>query len=150
MAKIEAGVTVNRPITEVFQYVVDGEKVPEWRKSCVEIKRLSPDPLGPGTKEIYKLKTMGRTYEVMMEVTEYEPGRKYSWKATSGSPFPMEGAFTFAAVEGRTTVAEITEIKLGGLLGLLQPVIVWMFRREVRTDFSRLKNILDAGISEGN
>ena len=146
MAKIEARVTVDRPITEVFDYVVDGDKVPEWRKSCVEIKRLSPGPLGPGTTEIYKLKTMGQTFEVMMEVTEYEPDRKYSWKATSGSPFPMQGSFTFAAVEGRTEVAEVTEIRLGGLLRLVEPLIGWMFRREVRTDFRRLKNILEAGI----
>ena len=146
MAKIAARVTVDRPITDVFEYVVDGDKVPQWRKSCVEIRRLSPDPLGPGTTETYKMKTMGQTFNVMMEVTEYEPSRRYSWKATSGSPFPLQGSFMFDAVEGRTEVSEVTEIRLGGLLRLVEPFIVWMFRREVRTDFLRLKNILEVGI----
>ena len=147
MAKIEARVTVDRPITEVFDYVVDGDKVPEWRKSCVEIKRLSPGPLGPGTTEIYKLKTMGRRFEVMMEVTAYEPSRTYAWKAISGSPFPMLGSFTFAGDGGRTEVAEVTEIRLGGRLRLIEPIIASMFRREVRSDFSRLKDVLEAGAS---
>ncbi len=146
MAQIEARTTINRPIDEVFRYVVDGDTVPQWRKSCVEIKRLSPDPIGPGAKEIYKLKTMGQTFEVTMEVTAYEPSQTYSWKALSGSPFPMQGSFNFRTVEGRTEVAELTEIRLSRLVGLLQPLVVWMFRREVRTDFSRLKNILEAGI----
>ena len=145
MARLLARVTVNRPIAEVFQYVVDGDKVPQWRKSCVEITRSSPDPLGPGSKELYKMKTMGRRFAVTMDVTEFEPNRKYSWKATSGSPFPMQGSFTFAAVDGRTEVAELTEISLSGLLRLAEPLIVWMFRREVRTDFLRLQHILENG-----
>ncbi len=72
-------------------------------------------------------------------------GRKYSWMTTSGSPFPMQGSFTFAAVDGHTEVAEVTEISLSGLLRLAEPLIVRMFRREVQTDFRRLRDILEAG-----
>ena len=59
----------------------------------------------------------------------------------------MLGSFTFAGDGGRTEVAEVTEIRLGGLLRLIEPIIASMFRREVRSDFSRLKDVLEAGAS---
>lgn len=146
MATIEARLSVDRPLDEVFRFVVDGDKVPQWRKSCIEIKRLSAGPLDAGAEEVYRMKTMGQTFEVRMEVTGYEPNREYSWKATSGSPFPMQGSFTFKGGDSHAEVTEITEIELGGPLRLVQPIIVRIFRREVRNDFTKLKDILEAEI----
>lgn len=145
MARIETSIIIERPIGEVYEYVVDVENCPEWRTGCVGAKKLTQGPLGVGTQEMYKAKSMGRIFETQMEVTTYEPNMKYSWKATSGGPFPMHGWFTFEAVGKETRVAEVTEIKLAGFLRLFQPFILRMFQRQVQTDFSNLKRILETG-----
>lgn len=37
------------------------------------------------------------------------------------------------------------EIELRALFGLLRPIIVSMYRRELRGDFAKLKSLLEAG-----
>lgn len=150
MPRIGTSIIIERPIAQVFEYVcVVAENGPKWRKSCAEIRRLGPGPLAAGMREIYKLKTFGRTFDVLMEITEYEPNRKYSWRAISGGPFPMHGAITFESVEGGTRVAEDNEITLTGFLRLIQPFIVQMYRREVEADFAKLKHLLESGGEDG-
>lgn len=137
---------IKRPIDEVYKYVVDVENCPAWRTGCVEGKRFSQGPIGVGTTELYQTKAMGRTFGIRMEVTEYELNRRYSWKATSGSPFPMRGEFTFEAIEGGTRLAESVEITLAGFWKLVQPIVVEMFRREAKNDFSNLRKLLETNV----
>ncbi|MEE9491632.1 MAG: SRPBCC family protein [Dehalococcoidia bacterium] len=144
MISIEQSVVINRPIEEVYAYVVDVENCPQWRSSCLEAKRFTEGPIRAGTTERYTMRVFGRRQETTMEVTEYEPHRKYAWRATSGGLFPLRGWFTFQTVDGGTKVTETIEAEPSGFLKLAKPFIVRMFRREGESDFSNLKEILEA------
>jgi len=144
VATIETSIRIDRPVDDVYPFVVDVENCPRWRTSCLGAKRLTQGPLGAGTRETYRMKALGRAFEVTVEVTGFERNLRYSWKAVSGSPFPMQGSFSFEAVDGDTRVTETADVTTDGLLRLMRPLVVRMWRRQVTADFTNLKRALEA------
>ena len=103
MIKIEHSQVINRPIEEVFDFVTDIEKAPQWRAGVVESKKLSDEPK-VGAKGSEVLQFMGRRIDSTYEITEYEPSTKFGFKVISG-PIPMEGGYSFESVESGTKLA---------------------------------------------
>ena len=76
MTKLEASVVINRPTEEVFAFVTDIEKLPQWMSELVEAKQTSEGPMGVGTTMSAVASPLGRRAESTQEVTEYEPPAK--------------------------------------------------------------------------
>jgi uncharacterized membrane protein len=143
MAKIEAGVVINRAIEEVFAFAGNVENNPQWQSGVLEARITSEGPMGVGTTYRYVNQLLGRRIETDGEITEYEPNRKYSFKSTSG-PFPIEGGFTFEAADGGTKVTLAVAADIGGFFKLAEPLVVRAIKRQFETDLSTLKDILEA------
>ena len=69
---------VNRSAEETFDvigtHVYDNH--PRWEPEVLEIRRITPDPVGVGSRAIMVRREFGRTTEVEYVVTEFEPGRR--------------------------------------------------------------------------
>ncbi len=99
--------------------------------------------MGVGATMRYVIRVMGRQRRWTMEVTEYEPNRKYSTRSTSG-PFPVQASYTFELVNGGTRVIFVGEGQLGGFLKLIEPLVVRMQQRRYEASFGKLKDLLEA------
>jgi uncharacterized protein YndB with AHSA1/START domain len=60
MFKLERSVIIRRPLEEVFAYVGDQMKAPEWQSGLTEVRRTTEGPVGVGTKHSLVRKMMGR------------------------------------------------------------------------------------------
>jgi uncharacterized protein YndB with AHSA1/START domain len=136
-------VVINRPIAEVFAYVTDLNTHTQWQAGIVEAAQTSKGPTGVGSTYRYVMQLAGQRLDTAGEVTEYEPNRKYSFKATSG-PIPLQGGFTFEATAGGTQVRMSAEGEPGGFFKLATPLLNSMTRRQLETSLSNLKDILEA------
>ncbi len=144
MIKTETSVTINRPIEEVFDFVTTIENNPQWQSSTLEAKRTSEGPIGVGTTSLVELKFLGRRIEAAMEITEYEPNKKVSFKTTSG-PTPATGSNTFEALsEGETKVTFLLEADVGGFFKLAEPLVARASKRDSEANAATLKDILEA------
>jgi len=103
MVKVETSVMINRPIAEVFEFVVNPESGPQWESGLLEARKTSKGPMGVGATWQEVRQFLGRRIESTDEVTEYEPNKKFSFKSASG-PFPVEGGYTFESANGGTRV----------------------------------------------
>jgi len=90
MVKVETSVVINRPIAEVFEFVVNPEKWPQYDSGLLEAAKTSKGPMDVGATWQEVRKFLGRRIESTNAVTAYEPNKKFSFKSTSG-PFPVEG-----------------------------------------------------------
>lgn len=142
--RIEHSVVINRPIEGVFAFVSDIEKLPQWAAEIVEVKIVSEGPVGVGTTFSDVVKEFGRRIEATLEVTEYEPNSKLTFKAIAG-PIPVEVRHIFEAVEGGTKVTLVQKAEVGGFFKLAEPLLARMAQRQTETDLSNLKNLLEAG-----
>src|SRR5438445_5976401 len=79
MVKFEISTHINRPLAEVFKYMADPTKQPEWN-SIVEEAVPSETPIRMGTKIQTRARFLGRKMESTAEVTEYELNKRVEQK----------------------------------------------------------------------
>jgi uncharacterized membrane protein len=143
MPKVEASITINRPIEEVFAFAADLTNAAKWQTGVIAAEVTSHGPVGVGTKYRYDAEIMGRKLETSGEMTAYDPPRITAWKATSG-PFPMSGSTTFESVAGGTRVVDTVEAEPGGFFKLAGPLLVAQIRGQLEKDVKKLKELLEA------
>ena len=142
MIKIEHSVTINRPLQEVYEFVVDIDNAPQWRSGVLEVHKNSPEiEVGAIATEV--LQFMGRRLETTYEITEYVPNRVFAFKTISG-PIPMEGTSTFEEVGGATKISFVIQGEPSGVLKLAEAMVAQTARRQIKTDYANLKALLES------
>jgi uncharacterized membrane protein len=143
MVKVETSVVINRPIGEVFEFVVNPESGPQWESWLLEARKTSRGPMGVGATWQEVRQFLGRRIESTNEVTEYEPNKRFWFKSASG-PFPVEGGYTFEPIEGGTRVTVTGQGDTGGFFKLADPIVARMVKRQIEADSANLKEFLEA------
>jgi uncharacterized membrane protein len=142
MTKLEHSVVINQPAEQVFDFVTDIEKLPQWMSELIEAKQTSEGPVGVGTTAHAVASPVGRRVETTQEITEYEPNRKFVIKSTSGA-VESKDEYIFDSVPGGTKVTRLTEAELGGFFRMAEPLVARMLNRQFETNFSNLKDLLE-------
>jgi uncharacterized membrane protein len=149
MARTEHTVVVERPPDEVFAFLTELSSVPEWQSGAVEVRDPEAE-VGVGTTYVEVLKFLGRQFEATIEVTEYEPGRRFSIKTLSG-PIPFQVQHTLEPSNGGGTKLHVTlEGEPGGLFKLAEPLVMRNAQRQVANDFATLKRLVEARAPAGS
>lgn len=143
MIREEASTEINRPIDEVFAYVSQVERFPEWSAAVQDAKMTSSGPLGVGSTFRTTAQFLGRRFETDNVVTAYEPSRRFAGKATSG-PLQFEVTVTLQPVDGRTRVTWAIEGEPAGFFRVAEPVLAHVGRRQIEAQVGTLKDLLEA------
>jgi uncharacterized membrane protein len=141
MAQASYSVTIGKPVEEVFAFVADGEKCPQWRPGVLDIKRVSGD--GVGTRYAQGVKgPMNRRIAADYEITVFEPNRRLEFQTVTGPARP-HGRYDFERVEGGTRIAFALDAELTGFRKLLMGGMVQKtMDSEVHT-LDNLKRVLE-------
>jgi uncharacterized protein YndB with AHSA1/START domain len=117
---LRASIVINRPIQEVWSYVVDEANSPVWRRPySKQVTRVGAGPTAVGTR--FQGVISSGTY--VSEITHYEPPVRMSWRYVSypaGSVKGREGSYLLAS-EGPSTRMTLDETS--DAVGLLGPVL---------------------------
>lgn len=147
MARLEHSVTINRPIQEVFAYLSDIERQPEWVSSMSESRKTSSGPTEVGTTYRQIGKFLGRRTDLECEVTAYEPPTVFAFRGRIG-PGQIEMRFTLSSEGPETTrLSQVVEGESGGIFKLADPLLVPIMKKQVEADAETLKGMLESGIS---
>jgi hypothetical protein len=84
---------------------------------------------------------MGQTAVTVAEITAYSPSRT-AFRSLSG-PVACQGSRQFAPSPNGTRFSYSLTLHPTGFLRLLQPVLRWVFAKQVRNDVLRLKKHLE-------
>src|SRR5687767_8377627 len=143
MARFEQKVVIERPLGEVFAYLTDLEKLPEWQSSIVEIRREDDRPLEAGTRFTEVRRVAGRRIESTIEVAALEPEREFSLRVVEG-PVPGTARHLLEAEGAATSLTVLGELTGGGLRSLAGPLLERAARREAERDLRHLKQVLES------
>ena len=136
-------VTIDRPLPEVFDYVADGERCPEWRPGVMDIRRLAGEGLGARYAQGVK-GPMGRRVAADYEITAFAPNGHIEFQTTSGPARP-HGSYDFEQADGGTRLSFALDAELSGFKGMLMSGAVQRtMDAEVRT-LDNLKRVLESG-----
>jgi len=137
---MEHTVRIDRPPAEVFSYLTDVEKLPEWQSSAVEASAEGEMGMGTRIREIRNF--LGRRAESMLEVIEYEPGRRFSLRVLTG-PLPFEVRHELSPENGGTRLDWVAEADTSRFPKLAVRMMAGTAERQFKADLEQLKRVLE-------
>ncbi len=143
MVKFEISTHINRPVAEVFKYMADPTKLPEWN-SIVEEATPSETPVRAGTKVQTRARFLGRKIESPSVVSEYELNKRFTQK--SEKPFPLAISNTFESEGGGTKVVAVFDGDPGGFFKLGEPILARIAKKQFQAQLETAKELLEAQV----
>ncbi len=144
MARAEASLVINCPVSKVFAYLADIPRGAEWQSELLEVQLTSSGPVGIGTTVREVRRFLGRNLETAFTVTEYETDSRLGFESTSG-PIPMRGYYSLEGTGDGAKVTLVVEAELTGVFKMTEPLVVHSAKRQMDADIARLKEILETG-----
>lgn len=140
---LSATIVIDRPATEVFDYVMAVPHDAEWRTGVVEADFTSDGPPGIGTTGFDRVEANGREMTANWTVSEFEPGGFARWTLDSG-PILGTGGYICEPQDEKTKFTLEAHVTPTGWYRLMGPIFSRIGRRQNLSDVERLKSILEA------
>jgi uncharacterized protein YndB with AHSA1/START domain len=145
---VEIAVEIERSPDEVWAFVSDFERLPQWLEEFEAVTKESQRSVGEGTVFRYTLAPGHRSATI--EIVDWEPGRRLAWdgpplRSRGGGARPRGFLEVSAASEGRARLVSRYQPELSGTLVLMRPAFQRWLRRQRAADAQRLKRLLESG-----
>ena len=102
MKVIECSTEIARAPQEVFDYVTDAARLPEWQPSVEEAAAEPPAIRQVGMRGYEVRRVPGGKQRIQWEVTECEPGGRWAVEGIDG-PVRAHAAISLAPIDGNGT-----------------------------------------------
>jgi uncharacterized protein YndB with AHSA1/START domain len=141
MASFDITVDVARPPADVFAYLTDVSKLPEWQATASETAIEGAVRQGARIRE--RRHFLGRDVRTELEVTAYQPPRRFDVRSRGG-PVSFAIRHTLSPTPEGTRLRAEVDVQLGRMMRLAAQGPLKIAEREFRSDFTRLKELLEA------
>lgn len=141
----EHNVIIERPVEEVYAYVSDVGNAAAWIPWTDKVAILrGPEPSGvaEGQRRLIKQTDFGVQSETVLEATDVDPGHCYTFESVD-DPVEYQGTYRFEEVEEGTQLTRTYHVELPGLKRIMEPLMARRMKQRWRSDFDRLKHILE-------
>ena len=151
MAPIISTIEVASPAEEAFFYIIDPSRMHEWQQGMTSGGHMDGAPVRVGSRCTTRRKIGGAHREVVTEITEYDPPRRW---ADHGIDGPIRAVVSVdvepLADPGRSRVTIALDFEGRGIGKLLVPLVVRpSARREMPSNMQALKRQLESGAGVG-
>jgi len=141
---VESMVIIERPVEEVFGFVVDLTNIPSMDPSVESVEKTSEGPIEAGTTFRMRQKTppLGKVREASVHYTAVEPNKKIEFEAMV-EPISPTASLTFEQANGGTRVTFRGEPNPVGPFKVLSPLISRQGQRMWDKRLAGLKSTLE-------
>lgn len=139
---VKHSVVIRRPVEEVFAFLTNLDNEKRWQPDIRELRWTTDGPIRPGSTFREVRLVMGRPVELICEVTEFEPNRRFCIRTVDGG-LPFTSCRLFEAIAEGTKTTQATDVQVRGVFKLLAPFIARQARRQLAVEMDTLKSILE-------
>jgi uncharacterized protein YndB with AHSA1/START domain len=148
MGTFRTAIHVDRPADDVFAVLADTEQMPSWYEAVTAVSKVRLGPIGRGSRYRLVRSLPGGVVENEVEITEYEPARRFTLSSISG-PTPFRYRYTLEPVDGGRATAltlfgDITTEGLSGVPAALGPIATQAFKHGMGRNLAVLKRIVES------
>ena len=137
---IENSIGVAAPAEKVFDYVTDVRREPEWNPRLREPEKLTPGPVGAGTR--YRVQFGRGVGTAVIENSGFDRPRSWSGVSTARRLIVLfRGQVT--PIPGGCQLAVHTELQPRGVLRMLSPLLRRVMWRSWEQDLRSIKTIIE-------
>jgi uncharacterized protein YndB with AHSA1/START domain len=142
MASIRTSVEIARSPEDVFAYITDVSRHPEWQEGLVSATLESEGPVRVGSRVVHRRKLGLGTVAATSEITAFNPPEVVGFRGLDG-PIRAEGSQRVERVGEGSRVSFEMEMRGHGLGVLMLPVARRQAGRQVKDSHEKLKRILE-------
>ena len=137
---IENSIGIAAPTEKVFDYVTDVRREPEWNPQLREPEKLTPGPVGAGTR--YRVRFGRGVGTAIIENSSFDRPRSWSGVSTARRMTVLfRGQVT--PIPGGCQLAVHTELQPRGVLRMLSPLLRRVIWRSWEQDLRAIKTITE-------
>ena len=141
----QLGILIDRPVQDVWDYVMDLPGTPRWRPRMSGARWTSDGPPEVGSRFEVSVRMLGYTFRFDLEVTEWEPPHYFAYLQEQG-PVRIDSAMEWVAegdgcrflIGGNPTTRNV-------MVKMAEPFLRSSLIRQNMDDLRRLKSQLEAG-----
>jgi uncharacterized membrane protein len=142
MARIATSVEIARSPEDVFAYIADLPRHPEWQEGLVSVTVETEGPSRVGTRVVHRRKLGPQTVATTSEITAYDPPQVVRFRGIDG-PIRAEGSQRVEPAGDGSRVLFEMELEGHGLGKLMLPMARRQAARQVTASHENLKRILE-------
>src|SRR5215217_5774337 len=146
MLRFSADIKVNRPVEKVFAWLTNPKNQGKFDKSSLKMEALTPGPWQTGTQFRQLRDLGGRKTEVLSELAEFEPNRRFVIRSMTGPGWL--GTWDFEPEGGGTRLHWTGQLTMQGLGRLFEPLIGRQMRAQIDKQFTDLPGLIETEIPE--
>jgi uncharacterized membrane protein len=145
MPRQAKSIVIRRPVEDVFAYMDDVSREPEWQPQLIEAEQIPAGPTVVGTRRRYVSDFLGKRLENTYVVKVYEPNSRLVVQTTKGSILDATSDVRWEAVPEGTRVTMTLDGRPKGALRFVPArMLESTFEKEVSTTLKKLKERLEA------
>jgi carbon monoxide dehydrogenase subunit G len=149
MTRLNERIETALPIEEAFAYLADFANSQEWDPGVARAERIGgPGDIGVGTRFRLGVRQRARVVPMEYRITDFDRPHRVVL-AGSGSGITAVDELLFQRSGNGTIVSYAADIRLGGLLRLIQPFLGGTFRRIAADAAAGIQSTLAARAAAG-
>jgi uncharacterized protein YndB with AHSA1/START domain len=142
VASFSHSVTVPKPPAEVFQWLLEADKVPQWTSRLKTYEVHGDGAIGRGTRIRQVLTVGGSDLDIELEITGYDPPRSAESRFSTNG-IDVETTYALRGAGGGTELTQTLGGKASGFKArLLLPVVQPKLEAKLTEDLERLRELL--------
>ena len=142
MTSVSSSTTINQPVEKVFNFLTQVENQKNMQPGILDVKVTPPGPVAVGSLLHYTSEYAGKKYESAVQVSAYEPNKKWATK-TTGVPKPVETVYTFEPAGNGTKMTISTELIPGSYPAMAEPTIKAQWQKTFDESCARIKQMVE-------
>jgi uncharacterized protein YndB with AHSA1/START domain len=141
MIQHEVTVHLDKPVEQVFAFLMDTSKLTTWQSNLIKSEQLTEGPLRTGSRFREIRRINNKEEEIRGEITVLEPNKRLETKTVT-LPQAMV-SYSLDPEQGGTRLRYKFTLITSGMMRLLEPVIASSIKKGSEADFETLKRILE-------
>ncbi len=141
MASVSSSTTINQPVDQVFASILSADTQKSWQTGILDAKVTPNGPVALGSIYHYTTEVMGRRMETQLQVSAFEPNKKWAVK-TTGVPRPVETVYLFENAGAATKLTISMELS-GGYPAAAEAMVKQQMQKSLDDQGKRIKQMLE-------
>jgi hypothetical protein len=142
MPVISSSININPSVEKVFNYIVSVENHKAWQSTILDAKVSPAGPVGVGSIYQYTTEVMGRKIESQMQVSAFEPNKKWAVK-TVGVPNSVETIYLFEPAGDGTHLTLSMGVPEGAYPAPAEAMIKQQMQKSLEEQGARIKQAVE-------
>ena len=148
--RTESRIRIASSVGEVWAYVCDVARWPEWAPTVLECWVRGGGPLQPGSRVEQRAKDLGRTHGRIEEVTALEAPRYVAFAGTMGMSAARWAMELEPTDEGQTDAMMWVEVDLAGIMRAVPGLLKGSIQRVSNREMAAIKAAVESATRPGS